>query len=130
MSAKRAVPRVADSLADLCAGGRAGSVEFCLEFAGAARIGSAVRARGSCGLALNLCGFCGSCLCRFCARGWVSVLLPVYMRRLCGWKCAHASVGAEDVGTLTVWLTCAQAPVRAVPRGFWLGRYCRCLRLL
>ena len=57
MSAKRVVPRVADSLADLCAGGRAGSVEFGLALAVAVRISCAVRARGSCGFALNLHGF-------------------------------------------------------------------------
>ena len=58
----------------LCAGGRAGSVEFGLAFVVAVRILSAVRACGSSVCALNLCGLVdlvsGNCLAVFCACGW------------------------------------------------------------
>ena len=68
--AKRLVPRVADSLADLCAGERAGSVEFGLAFVVAVRISCAVRARGSSVRALNLhgLGVAGSCFAGWSAR--------------------------------------------------------------
>jgi hypothetical protein len=52
VSAKRAVrPRVADPVADLCAGACAFRAEFGLAFAVVVRMSSAVRVRGSCGLA-------------------------------------------------------------------------------
>ena len=71
--ANRAVWRVADSLADLCAGGRAGSVEFGLTFAIALRILSAVPARGSCGFVLNTRGFFGVWQQHAC--GYISALV-------------------------------------------------------
>ena len=73
VSAKRTVWCVADSLADLCAGGRAGRVEFAFSVARAVRILSAVRDRGSCGLALNTRGLWRGCLAADfvgCARVW------------------------------------------------------------
>jgi hypothetical protein len=68
VSAKCLVRRVADPVVDLCAGGRAGSVELGLAFAVVVRISSAVRVRGSCVLALNWRSFWvhGSSLRVFC----------------------------------------------------------------
>jgi hypothetical protein len=101
VSAKRLVRRAADSVADLCAGGRAGSVDFCLGVAAALRIPSAVRALGSSVYALNTCGLwvvwqhSARYLWSFADAPGVFAPVSAQMGRLCSCARADALVGAD-----------------------------------
>ena len=120
MSAKRAVPCVADSLADLCAGGRAGSVESGRGVAVVVRISCAMRARSASVRALLSRGLgrLAAVYGVFCAHAWSFCAWFMQMRELsvCERGGQMFAPSARCGVWLTGWLACAQAAVRGTWR--------------